>query len=148
MPGAANWAVSNGNVNGYDFGIRRKAFGLDDPIEFGQMLAVTASYSARDEAASSDLSQLSVFSDAGDVSGWARHSVFWAKARGIASGYVGTDGVRSLRPNENVTHGARRRCHRERLQGGRHRRRDAVRQEDGSALRGCEPGRRDCGGAG
>lgn len=79
--------------------------GPDDPVEFEQMLAIVANYGARDEAASSDLSELSSFSDAGDVSGWARHSVAWARARGLASGYAGADGTRSLRPHEDVTRG-------------------------------------------
>ncbi len=80
--GAAAWAAANGIISGYGDG----RFGPNDPITREQLAMILRSYArlnGRDVSAQTDLS---VFADAGLISGYAREAVSWACAQGLISG--------------------------------------------------------------
>lgn len=79
---AVAWASENGIVNGYDDG----NFGPDDTITREQMAAILyryAGFQGYDVSAKADLSD---FSDAGTVSGYAQEAIRWANAAGLVRG--------------------------------------------------------------
>ena len=82
---AVAWASASGIVNGYDNG----RFGPNDQITREQLAAVLyryASHKGYDTAAAGDLSG---FSDAGKVSGYANGAMRWAVGNGLISGMDG-----------------------------------------------------------
>ena len=79
---AVNWAAEAGIVNGYS----ASAFGPTDPITREQMAAILynyAEYKGMDVTASADLSG---YSDADSVSGWAEEAMSWAVEEGLLRG--------------------------------------------------------------
>ena len=79
---AVNWAAEAGIVNGYS----ATAFGPTDPITREQMAAILynyAEYKGMDVTASADLSG---YSDADSVSGWAEEAMSWAVEEGLLRG--------------------------------------------------------------
>ena len=91
--GAAAWAAENKIVSGYGDG----KFGPEDSITREQMAMILMNYAkvkGRDVSAKADLSK---FTDAASVSGYARDAVAWANAAGLIQG----DGAK-LNPGGNA----------------------------------------------
>ena len=83
---AVNWAAEEGIVNGYS----DTAFGPNDAITREQMAAILmnyAEYKGQDVTARADLSG---YTDADTVSGWATDAVQWANAEGLINGMSDT----------------------------------------------------------
>ncbi len=95
--GAANWAVKNEVINGFD-GVE---FRPDAAVTAEQLVTILANYADRAGAEDADLGVLSGFADSDAIFDWARGSVAWAKARGIINGYD-EGGVRFLKPYEEI----------------------------------------------
>ncbi len=94
--GAANWAVANRIINGYeDANGVVYAFGPNDPVTFEQLIRILYNTFGNGEAV--DESVLGRFADGGSVSGWARQSMAWAVSKGIVNGGNGY-----LSPQENT----------------------------------------------
>ena len=84
---AVNWAAEEGIVNGYS----DTAFGPNDAITREQMAAILmnyAEYKGQDVSARADLSG---YTDADTVSGWASDAVQWANAEGLINGMSDTE---------------------------------------------------------
>ncbi len=94
---AANWAVENEVVHGFD-GVE---FRPNDPVTAEQLVTILANYADPAGAEKADLSVLSEFADFDAVSDWARGSVAWAKVKGVINGYD-EGGVRYLKPYEEI----------------------------------------------
>lgn len=88
---AVHWAASTGVVTGYSSG----NFSPNDPITREQMVLMLHRY-AKATATAGDLS---AFTDAANVSDWARDAVGWAVNQGILTG---KDGAR-LDPGGKAT---------------------------------------------
>ena len=83
---AVAWAAANSVVSGYGDG----RFGPDDPITREQMTLILQGYArleGRDVSARADLS---AYTDAGKVSGYALESMRWARAVGLINGTTPT----------------------------------------------------------
>lgn len=83
---AVAWAYENGIVNGYS----AEAFGPNDAITREQMAAILMNYAkfmGYDTTAAADLSK---FSDADKISGYAVQSMAWANASGLINGKGGS----------------------------------------------------------
>ncbi len=79
---AVVWALSEGILHGYGDG---SAFGPDDPLTREQAACVLNNASGNPGSAS----DLSPFSDAGEVSEWALGAVSWAVSDGVLHGHDG-----------------------------------------------------------
>lgn len=79
---AIAWAAENGIVTGYGDG----KFGPDDPISRQQMAAFLYRYAALKNYVLSATADLSRFSDAGRISGYAIKPLRWANGHGLISG--------------------------------------------------------------
>ena len=88
------WASSVGVVGGYPNG----SFGPNDPITREQMAAMLYRYADYKGCDVTDLADLSAFTDAEDISGYAVTALRWANAAGIVGGY----GDGTLRPQGNA----------------------------------------------
>jgi len=89
------WITQESILIGYGDG----TFGVEDPLTCEQVASVLhryAYYSGMDTGSSADLS---IFTDAGDVSEWALEYVRWAVAEGIIPARSGT----TIEPRKNVT---------------------------------------------
>jgi hypothetical protein len=92
---AVIWANANDIVSGYGNGL----FGTNDPITREQMAAILyryAGYKGYDVTAAANLS---AYTDAADISGWAEKAMRWANAEGLITGRTTT----TLTPKGNAT---------------------------------------------
>lgn len=92
---AVSWASANGIVSGYGNG----KFGPDNPITREQMAAILyryAQYKGYDVSQSADLSK---YTDAEQVSSYAKTAIAWANAEGLINGVTWT----TLVPQGNAT---------------------------------------------
>jgi C1A family cysteine protease len=94
---AANWAVENGIINGFEKADGSRDFAADSAVSFEQLISVIANASAAD-VSKADVSVLSKFADAADVSSWATASMAYAVEAGLVNGYDG----KILAPGEDV----------------------------------------------
>ena len=88
------WASSVGVVGGYPNG----SFGPDDPITREQMAAMLYRYADYKGWDVTELNDLSAFTDAESISGYAVTALRWANAAGIVGGYNDS----TLRPQGNA----------------------------------------------
>ena len=88
------WASSVGVVGGYPNG----SFGPDDPITREQMAAMLYRYADYKGWDVTELADLSAFTDAESISGYAVTALRWANAAGIVGGYNDS----TLRPQGNA----------------------------------------------
>ena len=102
---AIAWAAANGVVNGYENGDAqlvpngaRGTFGPNDSITREQLAAVLYRLAQLKGYDVSVKGSLSGFSDAANVSGWAREAMQWAVGAGIINGDNG-----ALKPAGNAT---------------------------------------------
>ena len=93
---AVAWALQEGIFSGYGDG---SSFGPGDPLTREQAAAVLYNAAGRQDSAY----DLSSFSDAGEVSGWARNAVEWAASEGVLSGVELPGGARELQPGRACT---------------------------------------------
>ena len=98
---AANWAVENGVISGYDRPDGAKDFAADDDVTFEQLVTILARLCATPEELASAGSDLSAFADGGDASSWSRAAFAWAAGKGLVEGYD-TDSGKYLAPTEDV----------------------------------------------
>ena len=79
---AVAWAAANGIVNGYGDG----TFGPDDILTREQMAAIMYRYAKYKGYDVSDRANLSDFTDADEISGYAAEAMAWVNAEGIING--------------------------------------------------------------
>ena len=89
------WASSVGVVGGYPDG----SFGPDDPITREQLAVMLYRYADYKGWDVTELADLSAFTDAESISGYAVTALRWANAAGIVGGYNDS----TLRPQGNAT---------------------------------------------
>jgi len=94
---AVSWCQQEGLIVGYT----ADTFGPLDQLSREQLLAILYRYARYAGASPSADGDLSLFSDAGQVSSWARTGVQWAASNGLL---VNTQGG-ALAPQELVTRG-------------------------------------------
>ncbi len=103
--GAANWAVSNDIVTGYQLLDGSYAFEPDDSITFDQLITVIARYVLGfDGAESYDTYILhsTKYTDGHEVDDWAMGSMAWAIENKIVTGNNNGDGTYTLAPLSDV----------------------------------------------
>lgn len=79
---AVLWAERRGIVSGYS----DERFGPNDPITREQMAAILYNYTEYAGVDTSARADLSGYSDASEVSGWASDALSWANAEGLING--------------------------------------------------------------
>ena len=79
---AVLWAERRGIVSGYS----DERFGPNDPITREQMAAILCNYTEYAGGDTSARADLSGYSDASEVSGWASDALSWANAEGLING--------------------------------------------------------------
>jgi hypothetical protein len=92
---AVAWASANGVIGGYGANV----FGTNDPVTREQIAVLLYRYAklmGYDVSASADLS---AYTDAADISEWAREALAWANAAGIITGR----GASALAPTDTAT---------------------------------------------
>ena len=98
---AANWAVANGVISGYDRPDGAKDFAANDDVTFEQLVTILARLCAAPGELDSAGTDLSAFADGSDASPWSRAAFAWAAKKGLVEGYDTASG-RLLAPGEDV----------------------------------------------
>ncbi|WP_417303950.1 BspA family leucine-rich repeat surface protein [Ellagibacter isourolithinifaciens] len=98
---AANWAVKNGVITGFDREDGSKDFAADENVSFEQLVTILARLCATPEELSAAGSDLSAFADGDLASSWSRGAFAWAAAKGLVQGYDEPTG-KYLRPGDPV----------------------------------------------
>lgn len=98
---AANWAVRNGVITGFDREDGSKDFAADDDVSFEQLVTILSRLCATKEELSAAGSDLSAFADGDLASSWSRGAFAWAAAKGLVQGYDEPTG-KYLRPGDPV----------------------------------------------
>ena len=98
---AANWAVRNGVITGFDREDGSKDFAADENVSFEQLVPILARLCATSGELSAAGSDLSAFADGDLASSWSRGAFAWAAAKGLVQGYDEPTG-RYLRPGDPV----------------------------------------------
>ena len=84
---AANWAVKNGVITGFDREDGSKDFAADENVSFEQLVTILSRLCATPEELSAAGSDLSAFADGDLASSWSRGAFAWAAAKGLVQGY-------------------------------------------------------------
>lgn len=84
---AANWAVKNGVITGFDREDGSKDFAADDDVSFEQLITILSRLCATKEELDAAGTDLSAFADGNLASSWSRGAFAWAAARGLVQGY-------------------------------------------------------------
>ena len=98
---AANWAVKNGVITGFDREDGSKDFAADDDVSFEQLITILSRLCATKEEIDAAGSDLSAFADGDLASSWSRGAFAWAAAKGLVQGYDEPAG-KYLRPGDPV----------------------------------------------
>ena len=98
---AANWAVKNGVITGFDRDDGTKDFAADDDVSFEQLVTILARLCATPDELAAAGSDLSAFADGYLASDWSRGAFAWAAAKGLVQGYDEPTG-KYLRPGDPV----------------------------------------------
>lgn len=98
---AANWAVRNGVITGFDREDGSKDFAADDDVSFEQLITILSRLCATESELDAAGSDLSAFADGSDASSWSAASLKWAADKGLVEGYNEPAG-KFLRPGEDV----------------------------------------------
>lgn len=98
---AANWAVKNRVITGFDREDGSKDFAADENVSFEQLITILSRLCATKEELSAAGSDLSAFADGDLASSWSRGAFAWAAAKGLVQGYDEPTG-RYLRPGDPV----------------------------------------------
>ena len=102
---AANWAVREGVVTGFERADGTFDFAADDAVSFEQMVAILSRLCAASVEVAAAGDDLSRFVDGGEASPWSRSHIAWAAQEGLVNGYDNEDGTRTLAPGEDVGRG-------------------------------------------
>ena len=84
---AANWAVRNGVITGFDREDGSKDFAADDDVSFEQLITILSRLCATPEELDAAGTDLSAFADGALASSWSRGAFAWAAAKGLVQGY-------------------------------------------------------------
>ena len=84
---AANWAVKNGVITGFDREDGSKDFAADENVSFEQLVTILSRLCATSGELSAAGSDLSAFADGDLASSWSRGAFAWAAAKGLVQGY-------------------------------------------------------------
>ena len=98
---AANWAVKNGVITGFDREDGSKDFAADDDVSFEQLVTILSRLCATPDELDAAGSDLSAFADGDLASSWSRGAFAWAAAKGLVQGYDEPTG-KYLRPGDPV----------------------------------------------
>lgn len=98
---AANWAVKNRVITGFDREDGSKDFAADENVSFEQLVTILARLCATSGELSAAGSDLSAFADGYLASDWSRGAFAWAAANGLVQGYDEPTG-KYLRPGDPV----------------------------------------------
>ena len=98
---AANWAVANGVISGYDRSDGSKDFAAGDDVTFEQLVTILARLCATPEELVAAGGDLSAFADGDEASSWSRTAFAWAAKKGLVEGYDTASG-KLLAPTEDV----------------------------------------------
>ena len=98
---AANWAVKNGVITGFDREDGSKDFAADNDVSFEQLITILSRLCATKEELDAAGSDLSAFADGDLASSWSRGAFAWAADKGLVQGYDEPTG-RYLRPGDPV----------------------------------------------
>lgn len=98
---AANWAVKNGVITGFDREDGTKDFAADDDVSFEQLITILSRLCATDDELAAAGSDLSAFADGYLASDWSHGAFAWAAAKGLVQGYDEPAG-KFLRPGDPV----------------------------------------------
>lgn len=98
---AANWAVKNGVITGFDREDGSKDFAADENVSFEQLVTILSRLCATSGELSAAGSDLSAFADGDLASSWSRGAFAWAAAKGLVQGYDEPTG-KYLRPGDPV----------------------------------------------
>ena len=98
---AANWAVKNGVITGFDREDGSKDFAADENVSFEQLITILSRLCATDAELSAAGSDLSAFADGDLASSWSRGAFAWAADKGLVQGYDEPTG-KYLRPGDPV----------------------------------------------
>lgn len=98
---AANWAVRNGVITGFDREDGSKDFAADDDVSFEQLVTILSRLCATPDELDAAGSDLSAFADGDLASSWSRGAFAWAAAKGLVQGYDEPTG-KYLRPGDPV----------------------------------------------
>lgn len=102
---AANWAVREGVVTGFERADGTFDFAADDAVSFEQMVTILSRLCAASVEVAAAGDDLSRFVDGGEASPWSRSHIAWAAQEGLVNGYDNEDGTRTLAPGEDVGRG-------------------------------------------
>ena len=98
---AANWAVKNGVITGFDREDGSKDFAADENVSFEQLVTILSRLCATKEELDAAGTDLSAFADGDLASSWSRGAFAWAAAKGLVQGYDEPTG-KYLRPGDPV----------------------------------------------
>ena len=98
---AANWAVENGVITGFDREDGSKDFAADDDVSFEQLITILSRLCATKEELDAAGTDLSAFADGDLASSWSRGAFAWAADKGLVQGYDEPTG-KYLRPGDPV----------------------------------------------
>ena len=95
---AANWAVREGVVTGFERADGTFDFAADDAVSFEQMVTILSRLCAASVEVAAAGDDLSRFVDGGEASPWSCSHIAWAAQEGLVNGYDNEDGTRTLAP--------------------------------------------------
>ena len=98
---AANWAVKNSVITGFDREDGTKDFAANENVSFEQLITILSRLCATDDELDAAGADLSAFADGSDASSWSAASLKWAADKGLVQGYDEPAG-KYLRPGEDV----------------------------------------------
>lgn len=102
---AANWAVREGIITGFEREDGTYDFAAGDVVSFEQMVTILSRLCAAPDAVAAAGGDLSRFVDGDEASLWSRSPIAWAAEKGLVGGYKNEDGTRTLAPGEGVGRG-------------------------------------------
>ena len=102
---AANWAVREGIITGFEREDGTYDFAASSPVSFEQLITILSRLGATSDEVAAAGDDLSEFLDGDNASPWSRSPIAWAAEKGLVGGYENEDGTRTLAPGEDVSRG-------------------------------------------
>ena len=102
---AANWAVREGIITGFEREDGTYDFAASCPVSFEQLITILSRLGATSDEVAAAGDDLSEFLDGDNASPWSRSPIAWAAEKGLVGGYENEDGTRTLAPGEDVSRG-------------------------------------------
>ena len=98
---AANWAVREGIITGFERADGTYDFAASSPVSFEQLITILSRLCAAPGEVAAAGSDLSGFVDGDEASSWAAGAIAWAAKKGLVGGYDTPSG-KMLAPGEEV----------------------------------------------